>query len=95
MSGPRMRRWWSTVSRLRLLFRFGSDDLIQSVYAESRGRTVGHEVVPTPWEARFADYEERHGMRVPFSGEVAWLLPEKRQPYWRGHITVLDYEWAR
>jgi hypothetical protein len=79
---------------LTLDFRFGSDGLIQSVYTKDRGRTVGREVVPTPWEARFADYEERSAMRVPLSGEVAWLLPEGRQPYWRGRITDLVYEWA-
>ena len=80
---------------LRLSFHFGSDNLIQSVSAESRGRTVGRRVVSTPWEARFADYEDRSGMRVPLSGEVAWLLPERRLPYWRGHITEVVYEWAR
>ena len=79
---------------LTLTVRFGSDGLIQSVYAKDRGRTVGREVVPTPWEARFADYEERSALRVPLSGEVAWLLPEGRQPYWRGRITELVYEWA-
>ena len=72
-----------------LLFHFGADDLIQSVYADGRGRTVGNKVIPTPWEARFADYEVRGGMRIPLSGEVAWLLPDRRLPYWRGHITKL------
>ena len=77
---------------LTLVFRFGADDLIQTVYAEARGRTVGRAVVPTPWEARFSDYEVRNGMRVPLGGEVAWLLPGGRLPYWQGHITRLDYE---
>ena len=78
-----------------LLFRFGPDDLVQSVYADGRGRTVGDRIIPTPWEARFADYEVRSGMRVPLSGEVAWLLTDRRLPYWRGHITRLAYELAR
>ncbi len=34
------------------------------------------------------------GMTVPFSGEVAWVLPEGVQTYWRGTITSLHYEWA-
>lgn len=79
---------------LTLVFRFGEDDLIQSVYAAARGRTVGRAVIPTPWEARFAEYEERSGMHVPLSGEVAWLLPEGRRPYWRGRITRLMYEFT-
>lgn len=33
--------------------------------------------VPTPWQGRFWNYEERGGMRVPLYGEVAWMLPER------------------
>jgi hypothetical protein len=36
-------------------------------------------------------------MRVPVTGEVAWLLPDTeggRKPYWRGTITALGYEFA-
>jgi hypothetical protein len=80
---------------LTVLFSFGVGDFIDSVQAEARGRTVGGQVIPTPWEGRFSNYQERSGMHVPFSGEVAWLLPERRQPYWRGHITEIAYEWAR
>ena len=80
---------------LAMLFRFGDDGLIASVQAESRGRTVGGQVIPTPWEGRFSDYEERSGMHVPLSGEVAWLLPEGRSPYWRGRITKLAYEFTQ
>jgi hypothetical protein len=75
-----------------LVFRFRDDGLIDSVYAEARGRTVGDRVVPTPWEARLSEYHERHGMQVPLSGEAAWLPPEGRQPYWRGHMTEVAYE---
>jgi hypothetical protein len=31
-------------------------------------------------------------MLVPLDGEVAWLLPEGAKPYWRGHITEIDYD---
>ena len=34
------------------------------------------------------------GMRIPMTGEVAWLTPEGRKPYWRGTITSLRYEFA-
>jgi hypothetical protein len=33
-------------------------------------------------------------MQVPTRGEVAWLPPEGKQPYWRGHVTELDYTFA-
>lgn len=60
----------------------------------TRTRALGSRVVPTPWEGRWSDYREQDGMRVPFTGEVAWILPEGRQPYWRGTITALSYEFA-
>ena len=80
---------------LTLLFRFNDDGLIESIRAEARGRTVGRQIVMTPWQGRCSDYRDHGGMRVPFSGEVAWLLPEGAKPYWRGTITTLSYEFAR
>jgi hypothetical protein len=80
---------------ITLLFAFDEEGLIDTVRAEARGRTVGDEVVPTPWQGRFWNYEEHGGMRVPLDGEVAWLLPEGEKPYWRGHITEIDYRFAR
>jgi hypothetical protein len=78
-----------------MLFTFDERGLIETVWAEARGRAVGGEVVPTPWRGRFRNYEERGGMRVPMSGEVAWLPPEGERTYWRGHITEISYEFAR
>ena len=80
---------------LTVLFRFGVDDFIESVQAEDRGRTVGGQVIPTPWEGCFWSYQERRGMHVPLRGEVAWLLREGRRSYWRGQITRLVYDFAR
>src|ERR687893_611817 len=80
---------------LTMLFTFDEEGLIDTVRAEARGRAVGDEIVPTPWQGRFWNYEERGGMRVPLDGEVAWLLPEDEKPYWRGHITELNYEFQR
>jgi Family of unknown function (DUF6920) len=76
-------------------FTFNEEGLIHTVRAEARGRAVGGEVVPTPWQGRFWNYEERAGMQVPLDGEVAWLLPEGEKPYWRGHITEISYQFAR
>lgn len=78
-----------------LLFRFNEEGLIKSVRAEARGRNVAGEMVPTPWEGRWWNYELRDGMRVPIEGEVAWILPEGPKPYWRGRITRIDYEFAQ
>ncbi len=81
--------------RLTLRFGFSAAGLIESIRAEARNRTVGKAVVMTPWEGRYSDYQERGGMRVPFSGEVAWLTPEGRKPYWRGVIRSASYEFAK
>jgi hypothetical protein len=77
-----------------LTFQFGEDDLIASVRAETRDRTVGGQLVATPWEGTWSDYRREAGMLVPITGEVAWILPEGRKPYWRGRITKLDYRFA-
>jgi hypothetical protein len=78
-----------------MLFTFIEEGLIDTVRAEARGRTVRGEVIRTPWQGRFWNYDERGGMQVPLDGEVAWLLPEVEEPYWRGHITEISYEFAR
>ncbi len=79
---------------LTLLFRFDERGLIESVQAQARGRALGREVIPTPWEGRFSHYELLDGMLIPRSGEVAWLLPEGRKTYWRGDVEKIKYEFA-
>lgn len=82
-------------TRVTMVFGFGEDDMIESVYADERGREVDGKIVPTPWEGRWSRYESHGGMLVPTEGEVAWILPEGRSPYWRGRIVAYDFELAR
>ena len=79
---------------LTLLFRFNADCLIDTVRAESRGRAVDGKTVNAPWQGRYWRYAMQDGMRVPQEGEVAWLLPEGDQPYWRGTTVSASYEFA-
>jgi hypothetical protein len=79
---------------LTLLFRFAADGTMESVAAAARGRTVGSRTIPTPWEGRWSNPAEREGMRVPLSGEVAWLTPEGRKPYWRGTVRSMGVEFV-
>ena len=79
---------------LKLLFRFNADGLIDTVRAESRGRSVDGKTVNAPWQGRYWRYAMQDGMRVPQEGEVAWLLPEGDQPYWRGTTLSATYEFA-
>lgn len=77
--------------RLTMTFHFGADGLLHVIRAEDRGRTVGDRVVPTPWEGRMFDYQRRNGMLIPVQGEVAWITPQGRLPYWRGTITDVEH----
>jgi hypothetical protein len=79
---------------LTMLFTFDAAGLIEAVRVEARGALEGGKVVMIPWECRMSNYQERDGMRVPLSGEAAWVPPGARKPYWRGTIVSLDYEFA-
>jgi hypothetical protein len=80
---------------ITLLFKFDEQGLVDTVGTEARGRAVDGEVIPTPWQGRFWNFEERGGVPVPLDGEVAWLPPEGEKPYWRGYIDEIDYEFAQ
>lgn len=77
-----------------LTFQFADDGSMSGVRAEARGRTVGGQVVTTPWEGRWSALQTQQGMRVPMRGEVAWLTPEGRRPYWRGTVEAVSYEFG-
>jgi len=76
------------------LFHFDSENLIDTVRAEARGRTVGVGAVSMPWQCRLWNYAVRDGMRVPLEGEAAWVTSEGVKTYWRGKITRLRYEFS-
>lgn len=73
-------------------FRFGEDGLVRGIFTPARARLIGGRAVPNPWRGRFWNYEVRGGMRIPLAGEVEWVLPEGPQPYWRGRITDIGYD---
>jgi len=79
---------------LTLLFRFNHAGLIGSFRAEARGGMVGEKLVMAPWEGIWSNYRTRDGVRVPFTGEVAWMRPEGRKPYFVGTVTALAFEFA-
>jgi hypothetical protein len=57
-----------------------------------RYRDVDGTSVLTPFEGRYRDYERRNGIMIPMFAEVAWLLPEGRFAYWRGHPAEVTYD---
>jgi hypothetical protein len=79
---------------LTLLFRFNDAGLIGSFRAEARGAMVGDKMVMAPWEGMWSNYQAHDGVQVPYSGEVAWIRPEGRKPYFVGTVTALSFEFA-
>lgn len=82
-------------TEVTLRFTFGADGLVRTVRSETRGRQVDGRFVPTPWEGRWSNVQQRGGMWIPIDGEVAWLLDSGELPYWRGTITDIAFEPAR
>ena len=80
--------------RVTMEVKFEDTGLIESVRFEKRGAMVGNAIVQAPWEGRWSNYQESQGMRVPMTGEAAWLPPQGRKPYWRGTIASLTYEFG-
>jgi hypothetical protein len=80
---------------IRLQFHFGNDDLVKSILAQSRGRTLQGKTIPTMWEGGWSQYELHDGFLIPAHGEVAWLLDPKdstkRQRYWSGQLEAIRY----
>ena len=79
---------------LTLLFRFNDAGLIEAFRSEARGGMVGDKMVMAPWEGRWSNYQWRSGVQVPLTGEVAWVRPEGRRPYFVGTVTSLSFEFS-
>jgi hypothetical protein len=77
--------------RMTMRYTFDAAGLVSTVVAAARGALVDGKVVMLPWEGHMSNYQERDGMRVPLTGEAAWLTPSGRKPYWRGTIKSVVY----
>lgn len=71
-------------------FRFGARGEIVGGSAMRYRETDGR-LVPTRWDGEFSQYARVHEMMIPMHGDVAWMLPEGRAPYWRGDLNSVDY----
>ncbi len=71
---------------------FGSRGEIESI-STMRYRDVKGTPVLTRWVGHHRDYERRGGMMIPTSGDVAWVLPEGSEPYWRGRLISATFDW--
>lgn len=57
-----------------------------------RYRDVNGTAVLMPFEGAYRDFDRRNGVLIPMAAEVAWLLPERRFPYWRGRPVEIRYD---
>lgn len=81
------------VNTASLVFTFDAEGFISEVRADGRYRSVGGELIRSPWQGRFWNYQRRDGMMIPLNGEVMWVLPERVIPYCRGQIADIQYEY--
>jgi hypothetical protein len=77
-----------------LRFHFDDRDDIVEVsghrFAEHQGQ---YEL--RPWHVRCFDHVKRNGMTIPQSCEVAWISKKGAEPYWRGRIASIEYDFAK
>jgi hypothetical protein len=76
-------------------FRFAPSGEITSAFTAARYRAVKDGFERTPWGGRFSEYADHDGMRLPTEAEVAWVLDGTPEPYWRGRVIEVDYEFSR
>jgi hypothetical protein len=71
---------------------FGPRGEIEST-STRRYRDVKGTPVLTPWVGHHRDYERMGDMMIPTSGDVAWVLADGPQPYWRGRLVAATFDW--
>ena len=80
--------------RMTMRYTFDADGLVTTITVAARGALIDAKLVMLPWEGRMSNYQWRNGMRVPLTGEAAWLTPQGRKPYWRGTIESMVYRFS-
>jgi hypothetical protein len=80
--------------RMTMRYNFDADGLVTTIRVAERGALIDAKLVMLPWEGRMSNYQWRNGMRVPLTGEAAWLTPRGRKPYWRGTIESMVYRFS-
>lgn len=71
---------------------FGSGGGIETI-STMRCRDVKGTPILTPWVGHHRDYTQLSGMMIPTSGEVAWILSNGPEPYWRGRLISATFDW--
>lgn len=77
-----------------LEFRFNAQNEVTGIYTPGRWGSFDGGYQQLPWEGRFGEYMESHGLLVPASGEVGWHTGGQWHAVWRGVIveSTLEFE---
>lgn len=80
-------------TRVSLAFEIGAEGLVQAISGD-RYQEHGGAYSLQPWRIQCDEHRERDGMTIPLRCEVAWIAAGRPEPYWRGRITSIDYEFG-
>jgi hypothetical protein len=80
-------------THVSLEFRFNQRNEVSEIVGQRFAEQDG-EYQLRPWHVACGEYGERHGLLIPIACEVAWLNGERLEPYWRGRIVEITYEFA-
>jgi len=78
-----------------LEFTFNECGEISSFFAPARIYSTKGESKSFPWRGRLWNYQPRNGMMIPLEGEVSWQMPQGNEPYYKGKIVDVRYDFVR
>jgi len=76
-----------------LTFTFNSLNDVIEISSPSRMRATAGGDVPTPWAVTCSAHERRLGVRIPVTCEAEWRPATGPQPYWRGRVDSIRFEY--
>lgn len=77
-----------------LLFEFDDTGDVLRISGDRYKEAAGKYLLQ-PWVIECREHAFRGGMRIPLYCEVAWIGADGAEPYWRGRIATIDYEFWR
>ena len=75
-----------------LLFEFGDNGMPVRITGDRYKEDQGTYSVQ-PWEISCGDNAINDGLTIPMRCEVAWVVNGVKQPYWRGRISSIEYQY--
>jgi hypothetical protein len=75
----------------RVVFHMAADGRIESMTADDRTRDVNGAQVRTKWSARYRDWRDVEGVKVPFDCQVFWHLDDGEFCYARFALNELEF----